>query len=251
MPEALLRFAGVPLDHLIPRVLFIGCPNHRLGVYAEKRGYMNIIRPDPSTGTFHAGFKPSQFMRGAPLLPFYAETPARPYPYPRYFVGPYQAGEPLQVFSYSETVILLDGLLQDKASQVVGVHSRVTYSDGGAEVFLREYVAAGLAKDVVRTLQPLGLNELSRGWAFPWAYDRSFLWRFWLWISQPLNTVKDYFGHERALYFAFLQTYTRSLIIPAGKTTRQPHALRGPRLCHPTKEVWYQRYPRSESDSPF
>lgn len=78
-------------------------------------------------------------------------------------------------------------------------------------------MAGRLAKDVVRTLQPTGLSELNREWAFPWTHDPWFWCKPHLWLSQPLQKVMDYFGHERGLYFAFLQSYTRSLIVPSGE----------------------------------
>ena len=63
--------------------MFIGCPLHRLGLYAEKMGFHTLIRPDPRKGAFAAGFKRGQFVRNAPLLAFHVDGPGRAYPYPR------------------------------------------------------------------------------------------------------------------------------------------------------------------------
>ena len=47
--------------------------------------------------------------------------------------------------------------------------------------------------------------------------------------EQPIEEIRDYFGEQIALYFAFIQTYTRSLIWPTviGVATMVGHVQNG------------------------
>lgn len=71
---SVLRLCGLPTTHLYHRVMLLSAPNFVLESMAEKLGFKTTIAPD-SSGGFFSGFKAEQFLRGAPLEPFYLENP--------------------------------------------------------------------------------------------------------------------------------------------------------------------------------
>ncbi len=73
----------------------------------------------------------------------------------------------------------------------------------------------GAVRDAAAVLwgrKPQG--TLMRSWGHS-AWPDFLSWGYWL-PSQPLDEIRDYLGEEVALYFAFIQSLTRALLVPAG-----------------------------------
>ncbi|XP_071452092.1 anoctamin-6-like [Hetaerina americana] len=77
------------------------------------------------------------------------------------------------------------------------------------ETFFTSSERAQVIWHIMRWIDYGKKNELGTNLLKDWARLRK--WR----EKQPLNDIRDYFGEEVALYFAWLGTYTESLVLPA------------------------------------
>jgi hypothetical protein len=79
-------------------------------------------------------------------------------------------------------------------------------SEGGCDIDLNLEIERGVLKAVVPVHDAsIGSGALMEQWCLA-----PLSW----WPNQPLDEIKEYFGERIALYFAFLQCLTRSLLVP-------------------------------------
>lgn len=80
-------------------------------------------------------------------------------------------------------------------------------AEGGCDIDLNKELADGVISAVVPVHDPaVSEDKLMKRWAL--APLRA-------WPDQPLDEIRDYFGEQIAMYFAFVQALTRSLIVPS------------------------------------
>lgn len=141
----------------------------------------------------------------------------------------------LEEFTSGQRILLIQGLIEDD------------YSDGGAEVRLGQLVR----ENKLKMVYPLRDDHITQMLTTQWIFNKNPL------VFPPIDEIRGYLGEKIAIYFAFLTTYTKLLLIPSlvgigifgyGLHRRSqdtlPHAIFGLLLCFWVTifmELWKQR----------
>ena len=138
--------------------LLVSVPRHVMEERAEHLGMRVRVHPKDAHGAFLYEFDEDNFLRGAPMQPFWRNSLARPYPYEGYF----------QEFSPAQRhTLLLDLITRARASAFGfsdGHRVHLEHASGGADINFVELTAEGVIADYFPLHDSVGLHGLQRFW---------------------------------------------------------------------------------------